>query len=151
MSVDEGVLGGCGKVEAVRQPGELFAHHLNQFRVVVAQCQHAGTGEKVDEDVTVDVSDEATGCILDGDRQMSGVGTGAGLPALLPTEQLGFGGYNSIRGYDLYALAADSGYFVNLELWSPSYSLFRNDELRFLAFYDYGDAYNHSVPPGGYR
>jgi len=37
---------------------------------------------------------------------------------LLPTEVLGLGGYNSIRGYDFYSVVGDSAYFVNLELWT---------------------------------
>jgi hemolysin activation/secretion protein len=68
---------------------------------------------------------------------------------LLQIEQLGFGGYNSIRGYDQYAVLGDSGYFINFELWTaPIYPLCRNDELRMLAFYDFGDAYNHTLLPG---
>ena len=35
-----------------------------------------------------------------------------------------------------------------LELWSDSYHLFGYDELRFLAFYDFGDAYNHTLLVG---
>ncbi|HPM83217.1 MAG TPA: ShlB/FhaC/HecB family hemolysin secretion/activation protein [Candidatus Anammoximicrobium sp.] len=68
---------------------------------------------------------------------------------LLSFEQLGFGGYNSIRGYDMYSDVTDSGYFVNLELWSPSYTLgLRDDELRLLAFFDFGNGYNHTLLPG---
>ncbi len=63
---------------------------------------------------------------------------------LVPSEQLGLGGYNSVRGYDQYASIGDSGYFANLELWTaPMYIGLGQDELRFLAFYDFGDTYPH--------
>lgn len=65
---------------------------------------------------------------------------------LLPTEQLGLGGYNSIRGYDLFSVVGDSGYFFNMELWSPKYCV-RGGELRYLAFFDFGQALNHTLLP----
>jgi hemolysin activation/secretion protein len=71
---------------------------------------------------------------------------------LMPTEQLGFGGYNSIRGYDMYTLARDAGYFASLEVWTPATSLVcLDDEFRALAFYDFGNAYQHSLLPGELR
>ena len=69
---------------------------------------------------------------------------------LLPTEQIGLGGYNSIRGYNLYSVVGDAGYFANMELWTPTiYNYITNDDtLRFLAFVDFGTAWQHStVPP----
>lgn len=63
---------------------------------------------------------------------------------LLPTEQLGLGGYNSIRGYDLFSSVGDSGYFLNLELWSPSRTLW-GGQLRSLTFVDGGQAFSHSL------
>lgn len=64
---------------------------------------------------------------------------------LLPTEQLGFGGYNSIRGYDMRTSNADSGYFINAEL--RSHPLRRcvcgtPTELTLLAFTDFGQYVN---------
>jgi hemolysin activation/secretion protein len=68
---------------------------------------------------------------------------------LLPPETLGFGGFNSIRGYDQYSFAADSGLFTNLELWSAPYSVVGDeDELRFLAFYDVGQGWSHTTVSG---
>jgi hemolysin activation/secretion protein len=68
---------------------------------------------------------------------------------LLPTEQLGFGGYNSIRGYDLYSVVGDSGYFINCELQTrPVNLLTDDDQFMLLGFYDFGDAYNHTLLPG---
>ena len=65
---------------------------------------------------------------------------------LLPTEQLGLGGYNSIRGYDLFSVVGDSGYFFNLELWTPVRCV-KGGELRCLAFVDMGQAFNHTLLP----
>ncbi len=68
---------------------------------------------------------------------------------LLPPETLGFGGFNSIRGYDQYTFAADSGLFGNIELWSAPWRLLDNeDELRFLAFYDLGAGWAHTPVVG---
>ena len=63
---------------------------------------------------------------------------------LLPTEQLGLGGYNSIRGYDLFSVVGDSGYFVNFELWAPSMCFFGGN-LDSLLFLDVGQAFNHTL------
>jgi hemolysin activation/secretion protein len=84
---------------------------------------------------------------------------------LLPIEEFGLGGYNSIRGYDEYSVIADSGLVVNIELWSQAFHLLdyktckiddkgkpqerrEPDSLRFLAFWDYGVDYTHSPQPG---
>ena len=71
---------------------------------------------------------------------------------LVPTEQLGFGGYNSIRGYDQFAVLGDSGYFVNAEWWTPKFPIGGSEgdegQLRGLVFYDYGNSYNHKLLPG---
>jgi hemolysin activation/secretion protein len=60
--------------------------------------------------------------------------------ALLPTEQYGLGGYNTVRGYHERAFNADQALCVNGELRAPSLSLIKKwkDELIFLAFIDYG-------------
>ncbi len=71
---------------------------------------------------------------------------------LMPTEQLGFGGYNSVRGYDQYAAVGDSGYFVNFEWWSPKVYVgqcnCKQGELRGLVFFDTGNAQNHTLQVG---
>jgi hemolysin activation/secretion protein len=68
---------------------------------------------------------------------------------LVPPEQLFFGGYNSIRGYDDYAILGDSGYFMNFELWSAPICgvACPCDQLRGLVFYDWGIAANHTLLP----
>jgi len=68
---------------------------------------------------------------------------------LLPPETLGFGGFNSIRGYDQYTFAADSGLYGNIELWSAPFSVVdEEDELRFLGFYDIGQGWSHTTVGG---
>lgn len=77
---------------------------------------------------------------------------------LLGSEQLSFGGYNSIRGYDMTAISADEGFIFTTELRTPPVSpvaLFSddaakvtNDQLQFLVFWDYGQANNYNVQPG---
>ncbi len=79
---------------------------------------------------------------------------------LLPTEQLGIGGYNSVRGYDINSVLGDSGLFVNCELRTKPTPLglgYRyglsdafgclEDEFTAHVFYDFGAAYLHSPLP----
>ncbi len=79
----------------------------------------------------------------------------------MPTEQLGMGGYNSVRGYDLFSVLGDSGLFVNLELRTQPISPglghrwgicdefgILNDELTAHVFHDFGQAYNHTLIQG---
>jgi hemolysin activation/secretion protein len=64
---------------------------------------------------------------------------------LLPPETLGLGGYTSVRGYDQYTFAADSGYFGSVEWWSDPWNcLLGDDELRVLTFFDIGEAWQHN-------
>jgi hemolysin activation/secretion protein len=74
---------------------------------------------------------------------------------LVPSEQLGFGGYDTVRGYDEREVNADEGYIFNVEIRTPTVSLGDalkwtqlQDQLQFLAFWDYGAAYNHIPLPG---
>jgi len=74
---------------------------------------------------------------------------------LAPSEQLGFGGYDTIRGYDEREVNADEGYIFTTEVRTPTISigdLFHRpeirDQLQLLAFWDYGAAYNHTLLPG---
>jgi hemolysin activation/secretion protein len=68
---------------------------------------------------------------------------------LIPSEQLGLGGYNRVRGYDDFEVLADSGLMATLELRTPEWALGSIDSggklehfLQFLAFSDYGWAHN---------
>jgi hypothetical protein len=69
--------------------GVRVGHRLDQLRVIVSKRQHPGTGEEVDEDIAVEVPDEAAGRLRDRDRQMSRIHPGVGLPPALPGEQFG--------------------------------------------------------------
>jgi hemolysin activation/secretion protein len=74
---------------------------------------------------------------------------------LVPSEQLEFGGYDSVRGYDEDEVNADEGYIFSTEVRTPTISigdLFHcpqvRDQLQLLAFWDYGSASNHTLLPG---
>jgi hemolysin activation/secretion protein len=74
---------------------------------------------------------------------------------LLPSEQLGIGGYASVRGYDERQLNFDNGLIINAEFRAPSFSVFtkvRNqsiqDGLQFLGFADFGAGWDHNAIPG---
>ncbi len=71
---------------------------------------------------------------------------------LIPSEQLGIGGYDTVRGYAERELNKDSGFISNIEIRSPSMRLFfrkrtesgrAKDGLQFLGFFDYGIGGNH--------
>ena len=64
---------------------------------------------------------------------------------LMPTEQYGIGGYNTVRGYDERSANGDNGYVMSVELRTPPGSIFKifddqsvDDSLQFLGFFDYG-------------
>jgi hemolysin activation/secretion protein len=74
---------------------------------------------------------------------------------LTPSEQLGFGGYDSVRGYDEREVNTDEGYVFTAELRTPPISFGEifgchelQDQLQFLAFWDTGEAYNHTPLAG---
>jgi hemolysin activation/secretion protein len=64
---------------------------------------------------------------------------------LLPSEQLGAGGVDTVRGYDLRAANGSQGVLASVELRSPTFSLLKTawsnapDTTQVLAFFDYGD------------
>lgn len=74
---------------------------------------------------------------------------------LLANEQLGFGGYDTIRGYDTRVVNGDHGYIISNELRTPPMSILSlfhikriSDKLQFLGFYDYGCANNKYLLEG---
>jgi hemolysin activation/secretion protein len=74
---------------------------------------------------------------------------------LAPSEQLGFGGYDTIRGYDEREVNTDEGYIFTTEVRTPPISFGEflgepafKDQLQFLGFWDYGAGYNHILLPG---
>ena len=68
--------------------------------------------------------------------------------ALLPSEELGLGGFSTVRGYEERQLNADDGVLFRTEFLSPKFSVFLpckrkvHDKIQFLAFLDYGFAHN---------
>jgi len=74
---------------------------------------------------------------------------------LAPSEQLGFGGYDTVRGYDEREVNTDEGYIFTTEVRTPTLSLGNTfgcpqfkDQLQFLGFWDYGSGSNHAPLPG---
>ncbi|NJK93508.1 MAG: ShlB/FhaC/HecB family hemolysin secretion/activation protein [Blastochloris sp.] len=71
---------------------------------------------------------------------------------LLGSEQMSFGGYSSVRGYDERELSnTDEGWMVRNELRAPAISILQwfgvkgvKDQLQFLGFFDYGSAEAHT-------
>ncbi len=65
---------------------------------------------------------------------------------LLPSEEYGVGGYNTVRGYKERIVNGDNIFIWNLEFRTPPVSILNalagwkkfNDEFQFLLFYDYG-------------
>jgi hemolysin activation/secretion protein len=71
---------------------------------------------------------------------------------LAPSEQLGLGGYDTVRGYDEREINNDEGYIFNVELRTPVTGLGKklgwtrfNDQLQLLVFWDYGSGNNHTL------
>jgi hypothetical protein len=69
-------LTGVGKVQPVGEGAELPGHAADDLRVVVAEREDACAGQEVDEDVSVDVADEAPCPFCQRDRQVTRVGAG---------------------------------------------------------------------------
>lgn len=77
----------------------------------------------------------------------------AGTKPLLPSEQYGLGGYDTIRGYEERSYQADEAGNLNVEFRSPVFNIFRSkgvfeDKLQLIGFLDYGYGYNLKRPPG---
>jgi hemolysin activation/secretion protein len=90
--------------------------------------------------------------------KLSLVGTIGGQLAsgnLLASEQLSLGGASTIRGYEEGALNGDRGWFGSIELYSPPTILLNRlrpgkfeEELKLLAFVDFGGVSNIDLLPG---
>ena len=63
---------------------------------------------------------------------------------LVASEQLGLAGSNAVRGFTERAVATDSGYFGNAEIYTPELGkrLGVSGNLRALAFYDFARGFN---------
>ncbi len=71
---------------------------------------------------------------------------------LLPSEQLGLGGYDTVRGYDEREVNGDDGFLISTEVAAPPVSIFQifgnskiKDQLQFFGFVDYGGTSLHHV------
>jgi hemolysin activation/secretion protein len=74
---------------------------------------------------------------------------------LTSSEQLGLGGYDTVRGYDEREVNSDEGYLFNVELRTPSMSIGKrlkwtrfDDQLQLLGFFDTGAGNDHTLLPG---
>ncbi|HUO43400.1 MAG TPA: ShlB/FhaC/HecB family hemolysin secretion/activation protein [Burkholderiales bacterium] len=73
--------------------------------------------------------------------------------ALVPGEQFGFGGPDSVRGFNQREVSNDRGYTTSIELYTPDFSSqvklpWQDVRLRALAFYDMGTVSRNSPQPG---
>ncbi len=73
---------------------------------------------------------------------------------LLPSEQFGLGGYDTVRGYNEREVNADNAICLNLEIRLPSWSFAKyaddypkGDQFTILGFLDYGFGQNHKPLP----
>lgn len=74
--------------------------------------------------------------------------------ALVPGEQFGMGGWNSVRGFLEREAASDIGYVASAELHSPNLATLTGGswgELRLLLFYDAGQVARRNPQPGDRR
>jgi len=87
-------------------------------------------------------------CSLTGEAQLSN-------DRLIPSEQYGLGGYDTVRGYRRRVIIADEGVTVRAELRTPVLPRLLPEELKeqiqLLAFLDYGLASNMDVQPGEFN
>lgn len=80
---------------------------------------------------------------------------------LLPSEQLGFGGYASVRGYEENEAIVDRGILASVEVRAPAFSLIDlisregapagGDQFQWLAFWDYAHGGSVNALPGEAR
>jgi hemolysin activation/secretion protein len=73
---------------------------------------------------------------------------------LLPSEQLGLGGYATVPGYEEREVNGDDGFLISNQFLTPPVSIGQafgwtalKDQLQFLAFVDYGGTNLHTVTP----
>lgn len=66
---------------------------------------------------------------------------------LVSAEQFGLVGANAVRGFTERAVTADSGVYINAEIYTPQ--LVSKGNLRFLAFFDIGRGHNSNVGSSG--
>jgi hemolysin activation/secretion protein len=69
---------------------------------------------------------------------------------LLPSEEMGLGGDDTLRGYEPYSVQGDRGWNLQTELRTPAFAFFGNDGPAFqpFAFVDAGHVWNKIDQPG---
>jgi choline dehydrogenase-like flavoprotein len=69
---------------------------------------------------------------------------------LLPSEEMGLGGDDTLRGYEPYSVQGDRGWNVQTELRTPAFAFFGDDGPAFqpFAFVDAGHVWNKIDQPG---
>lgn len=78
---------------------------------------------------------------------------------LLPSEQFGLGGYDTVRGYDARVLNQDNAILLSVEFHSPRWKIIQyvkpcttlTDGLELLAFIDFSYGMNYTPVPGQKR
>ena len=71
--------------------------------------------------------------------------------ALVAGEQFGFGGPDSVRGFNIREVANDKGYAASFEIYTPEMGSkfgWKDVKARLLAFYDMGSTGRNSIQPG---
>jgi len=71
---------------------------------------------------------------------------------VLPSEQFGIGGHDTVRGFEERQYNADKAFIANLELRTPAFPIFfhrkgRQDSFQLLAFCDYGYGFDNKLEP----
>ncbi len=88
---------------------------------------------------------------LPGEWQFRGVINGQYTnDALIPGEQFGFGGPDSVRGFNIREVSNDQGYAGSLELYTPELGAkfnWKDIKMRLLGFYDAGTTGRNSALP----
>lgn len=74
---------------------------------------------------------------------------------LLGSEQIGAGGFRSVRGYDEFQTIGDKGVIFRNEIYTPGFSIFKlfgakkkYDNMKLLTFVDYGTVESEDALPG---
>jgi hemolysin activation/secretion protein len=71
--------------------------------------------------------------------------------ALIPGEQFGFGGPDSVRGFNIREVSNDTGYAASVEIYTPDLGTkfgWKDVRMRLLGFYDMGTTGRNSIQPG---
>lgn len=135
-------------IDGYYSPGQLIAHQSNKdFSDLRAYARNRYFYARATAGETYTLRHkEAVSFLLRGQ---------AATANLLPSEQFGLGGYDTVRGYDEREINLDNALCLNGELRTRPFSLLqlfglkkKQDELLFLAFIDYGIGRNTHLLPG---